>query len=415
MNPLAILNNTLNVDRNLRMLNLIDNNDLFNLEKIDFDKNWLFEKPTIVPKAPLCIKIESSSQFRKIFKQHFNFLANINFNNIMIAGGFCCSILLDLPVNDIDLFVHSLKKSDANYLIYDTINIIINNTNKLNKTYKIINSQNSLTIIVDNIKIQIIYRLYKSKSEILHGFDLGSSAVGFDGKKIYLTSLGKFSYEYGYNIIDLTRRSTTYEKRLLKYLERGFGIIMPAFDMNIIDLNYIKYGLEYLLDLPYLKITIADVKYNQLYVRKCCSNQSDQSDYADYNKRRLINVSDNNIYSFSDFMDYSTKIYVIDGPIIDIQNKIIDLKSISSINKNKIIRFANNLYISKPKWIIDNPGTQLTSSINPIITEPIEWYGPYYQPELVPLPGRNYNYYLFAFLGILVIIFIMLFVKKVFQ
>jgi hypothetical protein len=38
-------------------------------------------------------------------------------------------------------------------------------------------------------------------------------------------------------------------------------------------------------------------------------------------------------------------------------------------------------HASQPRvfpWITTDPGTQLTSSINPIIAEPQDWYGTYY-------------------------------------
>jgi hypothetical protein len=66
----------------------------------------------------------------------------------------------------------------------------------------------------------------------LHGFDLGSSAVGFDGKDVYFTTLSKFSYENMVNVVDTTRRSTTYERRLHKYLKRGFSIAIPKLDLK---------------------------------------------------------------------------------------------------------------------------------------------------------------------------------------
>lgn len=93
----------------------------------------------------------------------------------------------------------------------------------------------SIPLISDNVpdlKAQVILRLYKTPSEILHGFDLGSCAVGFDGKNILMTSLGEFCHTYSVNIVDTTRRSTTYEPRLVKYLQRGFKIVTPYLDVN---------------------------------------------------------------------------------------------------------------------------------------------------------------------------------------
>lgn len=54
----------------------------------------------------------------------------------------------------------------------------------------------------DHNPIQVIFRLYRTKSEILHGFDIASSGVGFDDQNVILTSLSQFSYEYNCNIVN---------------------------------------------------------------------------------------------------------------------------------------------------------------------------------------------------------------------
>ena len=40
------------------------------------------------------------------------------------------------------------------------------------------------------------------------------------------------------------------------------------------------------------------------------------------------------------------------------------------------------------KWITQDPGRQWTSSINPIITDPREWYGQHYQPVVTGIPAE---------------------------
>jgi len=40
-----------------------------------------------------------------------------------------------------------------------------------------------------------------------------------------------------YNLIDLSRRSTTYESRLIKYSGRGFDVAVPGLDRNSVDPN----------------------------------------------------------------------------------------------------------------------------------------------------------------------------------
>jgi hypothetical protein len=41
----------------------------------------------------------------------------------------------------------------------------------------------------------------------------------------------------------------------------------------------------------------------------------------------------------------------------------------------KYIKTQTEQMKSQIYWLVDNPGTQLTSSFNPIIEEPIKWYG----------------------------------------
>jgi flagellar biosynthesis/type III secretory pathway chaperone len=44
---------------------------------------------------------------------------------------------------------------------------------------------------------------------------------------VYFTSLSKFVFETGLNIIDTTRRQKSYEYRMDKYLDRGFALMLP--------------------------------------------------------------------------------------------------------------------------------------------------------------------------------------------
>ena len=132
------------------------------------------------------------------------------------------------------------------------------------------------------IKVQIILRLYSSISEILHGFDIGSSAVGFDGTNVHFTSLSKYSYENMVNIYDGTRRSTTYEYRLAKYFNHGFDIIMPNLDITKITDNKVN--------LTYLPFTCESIDGNKIVLDRFLKDFSiKQSDYSDKFETYLIN------------------------------------------------------------------------------------------------------------------------------
>jgi len=142
-------------------------------------------------------------------------------------------------------------------------------------------SEGTLTMSLHGTKIQIIFRLYSSISEILHGFDLGPSAVGFDGKNVWFTGLGKFAYEYGLSIVDVTRRSPTYEQRLEKYMKRGFKLIAPLLDTAPIERSTAaKYRVAGVLDLPHMPMMFTEIGGNRITVDNFLRGGRDASDYG---------------------------------------------------------------------------------------------------------------------------------------
>ena len=151
----------------------------------------------------------------------------------------------------------------------------------LNTSIFVMYNGNTVTINAGNLKIQIVLRLYNTLSEILHGFDLGSSAVGFDGKDVYFTSLSKFCYENMVNIYDGTRRSTSYEYRLQKYLNNGFKIVLPNLDIKKLRTQYFKYNLSEVCELPFMPFVYHNLDRNMIFISDFVNKNSSmsQSDY----------------------------------------------------------------------------------------------------------------------------------------
>ena len=57
--------------------------------------------------------------------------------------------------------------------------------------------------------------------EILMGFDVDSCAMGFDGTRAWVAGRAHNAVTSQVNLVDLTRRSPSYEMRLAKYAKRG--------------------------------------------------------------------------------------------------------------------------------------------------------------------------------------------------
>lgn len=153
-------------------------------------------------------------------------------DNLFVAGGAVSNaILKNAPEeygSDVDIFIYGLDIEAAT----KKVDAIITRFNQYTNDLSITRNKFTLSIRHREMWYQIIFRLYRTKSEILHGFDIGASAVGWDGKELYFTSLSMFAYLTGYIIHDPARASPTYEQRMKKYSDRRFIIIHPHTSMG---------------------------------------------------------------------------------------------------------------------------------------------------------------------------------------
>lgn len=415
-------------------------------------KQWDYSLPTIVKINDFSkdlLKGLNTSGFRKKFKEKFTAILDLDFKNILIAGGCIGNFIIGKEINDIDIFLYGLTKEEATKKVKEICQIIVDNLKHQHVTLHNESKWNKTKISIDDVtekqlniqyrrtknclnigNYQIIFRIYKTKSEILHGFDIGSSAIGFDGKDILFTELSKFSYEYGANIIDTTRRSTTYEKRLRKYFDRGFDIIMPKFDPSKVDGRlWQKYNIPEVCEMPYFVFTYKTNGGNKLILSRWYSDVEKQQMFSDYDEEEVEEYV--NFYRNIQFLiaeEYDKVIYtnceyesIIENPECFTKSKIdyfydqvyekvttspqfptrwvtnylsivtpeevfanrndkewikkvVDEQREFIYNRVEMLK-KNDTGIS---WITDNPGTQLTSSYNPIIEDEGEWYGKFY-------------------------------------
>ena len=75
-------------------------------------------------------------------------------------------------------------------------------------------------------KLQVILRSYDGVDGVIGGFDVPCCSVAWDGQRFYATPMGVVGMVYG-NIMDPTRASPTFVRRLCKYAKRDFSIVLP--------------------------------------------------------------------------------------------------------------------------------------------------------------------------------------------
>ncbi|KAF4119991.1 Ankyrin repeat [Geosmithia morbida] len=190
-------------------------------------------------------------------------LAGLDWSNIVAAGSSALSPLLayagDYPdsleepavedpletyyqytacSSDIDLFIYGLDEEAAMKKIVEIEATVRENQRLPPGSGITLRTQNALTFIGPRWPyrhVQIVLRLYKSISEVLTGFDVDCACVAFDGRKVYTNPRGVAAIQTQTNLIDLTRRSPSYENRLYKYRMRGFDAYWGRLDRSRID------------------------------------------------------------------------------------------------------------------------------------------------------------------------------------
>jgi len=166
-------------------------------------------------------------------------LNGLDWTNVFCAGGAILGNLVadnaGYTTSDIDLFLYGLDTDEtANAKLREIHAMIVRNTGCQGD---VIRTARAVTILNTHPyrHVQVVLRAYKSPAEVLLGFDIDSCTVGFDGKNIYCMERFKRALTKGYNLVNISRRSLTYEQRLYKYSRRGFAVAVPNLDKSRVN------------------------------------------------------------------------------------------------------------------------------------------------------------------------------------
>jgi len=69
------------------------------------------------------------------------------------------------------------------------------------------------------------------------GFDIDCCCVGYNGETVFALPRARRALTKQFNLVDLSRRSLTYEIRLHKYSTRGFAVKIPGLDLTKVNEN----------------------------------------------------------------------------------------------------------------------------------------------------------------------------------
>jgi hypothetical protein len=267
---------------------------------------------------------------------------------------------------DIDVFIHN-----TNYL--NTVKDLLIVLTDTYPDYKLSVSQNALTFDLgyNYPKVQIIKRAYNNGDEIFAGFDIDPSRVmllfnasipAIIAPEIYYQSV-----KYGINMMVPSRQSESFNYRAAKYYNKGFEPSFP-FEVKELELeNFVRATSSEL---------IAMKNKHYFYQMK------NRSDYEDYNiegmelrqQKNKDNVAINRI--LADEGKNMTEIQ------LDIDERIITptMRYLFWLFRNVKLTNEDSDFIKEILplgWIVNQPGTQITSSFNPTNAD---YYGNIYIP-----------------------------------
>ncbi|KAK8812344.1 hypothetical protein WA158_007578 [Blastocystis sp. Blastoise] len=213
--------------------------------------------PLKKPRKDNQLMISTKAEFQRnwnIFTERlFEYL---DWDHLFVAGGSVLGCVLKVPNgadkdyrtlrhyyhedvysgSDLDLYIYGLNEDEAIEKMKDIYNTICD---AIPVTVFAFRTAYTITLVSEFPfrHIQIILRLYSSPAEILMGFDVDSCAIGYDGKEVYMVPRCHQALVRHRNVIDMSRRSPTYEQRLTKYAKRGFDIEVPSLHREWIDPN----------------------------------------------------------------------------------------------------------------------------------------------------------------------------------
>ncbi|GAM28035.1 hypothetical protein SAMD00019534_112110 [Acytostelium subglobosum LB1] len=214
------------------LLNVYDNINMFKIKHVP-STNIVMPQPanTVKPVgAPSIVDRETFlKNFAAVTSDRFNFTPDVWKNMVVIGGGMTTALTGEtegFESSDIDIVFYGLNDEND---IQNKFTQLYNSLQD-NDKYSICVGSSDITLCrhypYRHIQISVVN--HKGIQDILLGVDIEASCFAFDGNNVWTTHRGlmamnyraNFATNYGHKI----RGERLYQRRLLKYLPRGFAI-----------------------------------------------------------------------------------------------------------------------------------------------------------------------------------------------
>ena len=187
-------------------------------------------------------------------------------HRVIVAGGAPAGAVTDRPLHDVDIFLVGHSNAEERDATVDAIGAHIFATLKKRtppvEDLYMCTTEGCRTFVSVTLdwECQVVMRRYAHTKEVLGGFDAGSCSVALVGRTpthrgtLVVSRLGRFAYRWNTNLVDIRRRRTTFESRLLKYHARSWHMALPESescrdrivpDMKKLELKHMTLHVSY--------------------------------------------------------------------------------------------------------------------------------------------------------------------------
>ncbi|KAM9952857.1 hypothetical protein ACTFIR_007913 [Dictyostelium discoideum] len=229
-------------------INVYENYQLFTHKNIEKLSDNLLLKHTNSKKSESMVIGESSIVSKEKFIENFHLVTNNMFNDFSkipktcyFIGGILTACLTD-SINEDEYKDSDIDVCFTGHESYDIVEFIETYFGSLgelqtDKTTTIHGDHLTISKYYPNRHVQINLHFYPTLESILVGVDIDASCFAFNGKDLYCLERAIHSINYSINIACEfnfnVRGNGHYQKRLVKYLDRGFHVYyLPTPQIN---------------------------------------------------------------------------------------------------------------------------------------------------------------------------------------
>mmetsp|Transcript_35135 Transcript_35135/g.108863 ORF Transcript_35135/g.108863 Transcript_35135/m.108863 type:complete len:434 (-) Transcript_35135:64-1365(-) len=200
--------------------------------------------PVTTPRAlngNLAARDEASfkARFEELTAGTFRNWSASDWENVVVAGGAVVACLSceanTSPNTDVDVFLYGMDDAAARA----KIERIFDKLKSESKDALALRTPHTVTVVLPYPKriVQIVLNLHATAAEVVDAFDVDICGAYWDGSKAYATRRCARAFATRVNVAVPSRRSTTYETRLIKYAKRGFAIGVPGLRKDDVQLK----------------------------------------------------------------------------------------------------------------------------------------------------------------------------------